>query len=127
MSNCAKTEYDMKTENGIRLYSIHNGALTSEIQAAHDQTPSVRIPGPAGDDVVDQCAPDEGEDDHWHDSSSLRRCSQCQRWCYGGEHALINGEKESRDGWSRFRLVEHVHEKGVVQVADEGVTSMAEG
>jgi len=112
-----------------------DGRSTGEVKTAHDERPSVRVPGPACDRTVDNSQPAEKEDHDGTDLGSLGETtdgedtsdelssvvfSDMLSSVTYSEHALVDTEEEfgnSRrsDGWG----AEDSLEAEVLQVADE--------
>ena len=79
------------SKSGCSRSDVHGGT-TSEIEAAHLVRPSGRIPGPAGDRVVDNSGPDEHEDDAREHASSLGHSTSSKSHSDGLEHSLVDGK-----------------------------------
>lgn len=106
---------------------MHRGA-TSEVESAHLIRPAGRIPGPAGDRVVDNCSPDEHKHHARQHAAPLSHGTGGERDGDGGEHALVDGEEQvgeprGGDGWG----AQHTLEAEVGQVSDEGAGRVREG
>ena len=67
------------------------------IKRGQVEEPSVGVPGPAGDRVVDDGGPDEHEDDAGQHAAALGDGSDGQGYCYASEHSLVDGEEEVGD------------------------------
>lgn len=71
-----------------------DGCATGEVKAAHDECPSIRIPRPASNGVVDECRPQEGEHNRGPETSALSDCAKCEYGGDGGEHQLEDTERD---------------------------------
>lgn len=62
-----------------------HGRASGEIEATGDEDPAVRVPCPAGDGVVDECGPDEYEDEEG---------PEARAFCYGadGEDRAVSSD-----------------------------------
>ena len=47
-------------------------ATSCEVKSGEIVKPAVGVPGPAGDRAVDDCGPEEGEDERRNDTTSLK-------------------------------------------------------
>ena len=69
---------------------------TGEIKTTEFVGPACWIPGPTGNGVVDDGAPDEHEDYTGEHSRTVDRSTDGESRSDGGEHALVNGKKNVR-------------------------------
>jgi hypothetical protein len=70
---------------------------TSEVKTSHLENPSRSVPCPACNWIVDDCTPDEHEDDGRKHATALRDSSDSKRNRDGSEHALVDGEQQIGD------------------------------
>lgn len=94
---------------------------TSKIETSHLVGPSRRIPGPAGDWVVNDGGPDKHEYDAGKHATSLGDSTSCESHGDGREHALVDCEEQIRDlcGTHR-RLAQYILKPKVGQVSNIG-------
>ena len=76
------SEHDGVSERGSAGRDVHGGS-TGEVKAAHFIDPAGRVPGPAGDGVVDDGCPDEHEDDAGEHAAAVSGGANCQGWSVG--------------------------------------------
>jgi hypothetical protein len=105
-----------------------DGSTSSKVETTHLEGPPSRIPGPAGDRVIDNGSPDEDEDDTGTQTGAVHGCTDSQSWGNGREHALVNSEEQvwnlcAPDG----RLSKDVSETNVLKIADIGSRGVGEG
>lgn len=50
---------------------------TSKVETAEDERPTVGVPGPAGDWVVDDCGPDEHKGKERAKATAFGNCTDC--------------------------------------------------
>ena len=91
----ALTEVDGNRECGSARRDV-DGRAAGEVEATHDERPTVRVPRPAGNRVVDYRRPNEGEDDGWPETSTFRNSTERDHWSDGREHELEDAEG---NGW----------------------------
>lgn len=130
-----------------------DGRTTGKVETSELVGPSVGVPGPVGNRVVDDCRPDKHKDNGGEHSAAIscgtdsegRTVSVrlCQHFRFpkafllrntrsdirdGSEHALEQAEQQVRDLCaSHTGLAQHIHETKVGQITDKGATSMTEG
>lgn len=56
--------------------------------------PSVTVPGPAGDRAVDNGSPNEGEQQRWKDSATLKGAADHDLTGTGAEEELVQAEND---------------------------------
>ena len=99
-------------------------STSSIVKGGEIVEPSVAVPGPACDGAVDDCGPDEGEQQRWKDSASLKRATDHDLTRTGAEEELVQAEYDVGDqGRSRGRCSSDVLESEVGEVTNEGVCS----
>lgn len=98
-----------------------HGSTTGEVQATHLDGPSIGVPGPAGDGIIDDGGPDEHEDDAGQHTTALGNGTGSKGHGDGGEHALVEAEEQIGDtvGADR-RAGENITKSDVGQIADKG-------
>lgn len=74
-----------------------DGRSTSEIETAKDEGPAIAVPCPAGDGVIHKGRPDEDEDHHWAEFSSLGDGTNGEHRGDGSEHELVDAEDDRRE------------------------------
>lgn len=125
--SAALSQHHRVGEGGGSRGDMHGGA-SGKVEAAHPVGPSARVPGPAGDGVVDNRGPDEHEDDAGEDPAALGDSSGGEGNGDGREHALVDGEEDVGDARGADRRGgQHVLEAEVGEVADEGAGVVGEG
>ena len=68
---------------------------TCKVQTTHSKGPSLRVPGPAGDRVVDDGGPDEDEDEHGSETGTFGETAYGEHWAVVGESCLVGMRCES--------------------------------
>ena len=74
-----------------------DGRSTCEIKPAKDKRPSIGVPRPAGDGVVDDGGPDEDENHNRAETTAFSDGTHGEGGGDGSEHKLIDAEK---NGWN---------------------------
>ena len=94
-------------------------AATSKVETTHQCGPTVGVPGPAGDGVVDNGFPYEHEDHHWTELATFGNGTSCddnarevlglgkillgdeENWDIRdrGEHELVYAVDDGRKAW----------------------------
>lgn len=106
---------------------MHGGA-TGKVQHTHLVRPSIRVPSPTGDGVVDNSGPNKDEDDAWEHAATLGDGAGSKGDGHGGEHALVDGEEHIRDVSGAHRGPgQDIFETKVGQVTDEGARRVRKG
>src|SRR5271170_7220912 len=90
---------------------------TSKIQSTHLRYPTVWIPCPTRNRIVDKCCPYEDEYHARKHATSFGSRADGQRGSYRREHTLEDTESEFGD--SHCWLRQHVHESDILKIADE--------
>lgn len=68
--SCASAEHQGVGERGSTGRDV-DGRTTGEIETAELERPSVGVPGPVGNRIVDDCRPDKHEDDGREHSAAI--------------------------------------------------------
>lgn len=102
-----------------------DGSTTGEIETSENKHPTVCVPCPAGDGIVDEGGPDEDEDTARKHASSFRGGADSEGGGNCREHTLENSEGEIRN--IAGLLCQNTLETEVVEVTDEGTRSLGEG
>jgi hypothetical protein len=126
---------------------VHRCAA-GEVETSHFEGPAGGVPGPAGDGVVDDGAPDEHEDYARQHAASV--CCGANRQSGtrllvsfhllllvdiegmdirdSSKHPLINRKQQIRDPRTAdTRRTQHVPEPDILQITDEGIRRVREG
>lgn len=104
-----------------------NGCSASKVETAHDEGPTVGVPGPAGDRVVYDGRPDEDEYEGWAESCALSDGTESEHGGDGGEHELEDAECDGGNAsGSNGGLLKDTLQAEIFQVADVGIASLAE-
>jgi len=103
------------SQRGASGSNMHRSS-TGKIETTLIKNPALRIPGPAGDRVVDDGGPNEHVDDTWQHTASLGYGAHSQSNGNASEHALVNTKHEIRNaaapnGWRS----KHIFEAEVIQ------------
>lgn len=108
------------SQGGASRGDMHRGTA-SEVKSTHLVRPSIGVPGPAGDGVIDDSGPHEDEDDAGEHSAALGDGAGRKGHGQGGEHALVDGEEHVRYmGRTDRRPGQDIAEAKVCQVTNEG-------
>lgn len=94
-----------------------DGSATCEIETTQDEDPTIGVPGPARNGIIDNGCPDKDEDTAWEHASSLCCGANSKRGCNCSEHTLENSEGKIRN--IACLLSQHTSETDVVKVANE--------
>ena len=101
-----------------------DGGSTCEIETAEDKGPSVGVPRPICDGVVDESGPNEDEDDHGTQTTAFGDGTDGEHGGDCGEHELVYAEYDGGDTCGTHgRSVEDTDEGSVFEITDEFVTS----
>lgn len=96
-----------------------DGSTAREIKTAHHECPAVGVPCPAGDGVVYNCGPNEGEDDRGAKACTLGNGAQGDHGCDSREHELEDAERDGGNAAAADgRLFKDALEAEVFCVAD---------
>ena len=76
-------EVDGDGKSGGTRGDVH-GSSSSEIETTHDVGPSLGVPGPARNRIVDESGPEEDEDNHGSESTALRDGTDGEDWAETG-------------------------------------------
>lgn len=99
-----------------------DGSAAGVVENAPAEGPTARSPNPTCDRAVDECGPDEGEDEERHEAATLSDSACNNGGGDGAELHLVEGEEkvgdECRAGTGHS---ESVHETEFPEVADEAV------
>lgn len=96
-----------------------DGSTTGEVKATELGGPTADVPGPVSDRIVDNCGPDEDEEDHGHDAATLGGGADGESGSDGSEHALVDSEDDVGDlGVAHGGIHVDTTEEGVGEVAD---------
>jgi hypothetical protein len=105
---------------------VHRCAA-GKVIAAHNVAPAIGVPSPAGDGIVNDGGPAEGEDHGRQKTAAFGGGAngECDR--DGGEHALVDGKHQiwnaaGADG----RRAQDISEANVLEVADEATGAAGE-
>lgn len=122
----ALAEVKRDGESGSSGRDVHRGSA-SKVKSTHDEGPAVGVPGPAGDRVVNEGRPEEGEDQDGAETCPLSNSAHCDDGSDGGEHALVDAEHDRGDASAADRRgVENTLETKVLQIADVLVGTIRE-
>jgi len=105
-----------------------DGSATGVVKNTPAEGPTTRSPHPAGDRAVDECSPDEDEDEERHEATALSDGTCDNGGSDGAELHLVESEEKVGDECrARTGDGESVHETEFPEVADEAVgRSLAE-
>jgi len=100
---------------------------SSEIKTSHKVRPTVSVPGPASNGIIDDGGPDEDKDNHRKNTSTLGSSTNSKSRGNGSKHALVNSKDQIGDlGTANRGIAKDTSEEGVIKVTDELSTSFTE-
>jgi len=100
-------------------------STSCEIKTSQDKDPTLGVPGPACDGIVDNRCPDEDEDTAWEHASALCCSANGKCGCNCSEHTLEDCEGEIRD--IAGLLSQNAFETDVVEITNERTGIPGEG
>ena len=100
-------------------------STTSEIETAQLVYPTIGIPSPAGNGIVDDRCPDKDENDAREHATTLSYSADGESRSDGSEHTLENCEEKI--GNIAALLSQNTLETEVIEVTDEFVGGLGEG
>ena len=100
-------------------------STSGKIKTTENINPTIGIPCPTGDRIVDNGCPDEDEDDTRKHATAFSSSANCESWSDGSEHTLENGECQVGDVSSL--LSQNTFISKVLEIADERAGSVGEG
>src|SRR5271156_944877 len=102
-----------------------NRCPTCEIKTSQDRDPTVRVPRPASNWIVNNSCPDKNKHTAREHTTSLCCCTDCQSRCYRCEHALVNRKREIRN--IACLLGQYASETNIVKITNEPASGLGEG
>lgn len=128
---------------GASSRSNVNGTATSKVVAGEVEQPTVTVPGPVGNGVVDNGRPEEHEDHGREDTATISNGTNSEgrtvqlafplalfgeRYSRNaGKHALVKAQQDIRKERRSIGLSQSLHETELGEVAQEGVSSSRKG
>lgn len=99
-------------------------STTGEIETSENKHPTVCVPRPTGNGIIDESCPHEDEDAAREHASAFRGSADGKCGSNCGEHTLEDGEGEIRD--VAGLLCQNAVETKVVEITDERTGGLGE-
>jgi hypothetical protein len=119
-------EVNRDSESGSARGNVHGGS-TSKVETSEFVRPSVRVPGPVGNRVVDERRPNEDKDNRRTELAALGDRTDCKHGRNRREHELIDAEHNRGNARrAHRRSVEHIDQGRMLEITDKGPSCLRE-